>query len=78
MDEGKKAWQNVKQLLEIYQKGDDVTTEYVLKTLMFAVAFIAENENLTPTSLANIQDGVRNEVRIMRDDPPIVYYAAEA
>ena len=78
MDDGKKAWQNVKQLLEIYQKGDDVTTEYVLKTLMFAVAFIAENENLTPTSLANIQDGVRNEVRIMRDDPPIVYYAAEA
>jgi hypothetical protein len=78
MDDGKKAWDNVKQLLEVYQKGDDVTTEYVLKTLMFAIAFIAENEYLTPTTIAKLQDQVRNEVRIMRDEPPIVYYAAEA
>lgn len=78
MPEVKKAWENVKGLLEEYERGGEDTTEYILKTLMFAIAYIAENEKMTPTRIAMMQDQVRDEVRIMKNDTPLVYYAAEA
>tara|TARA_R100001594_G_scaffold149138_1_gene206098 strand:- start:130 stop:378 length:249 start_codon:yes stop_codon:yes gene_type:complete len=82
MDTDKFAWQHIKALLSRYEdetgESREQKADYLLKSLMFGVAFIAENEELPAAKITTLQSQVRNEVRILTDRAPIGYQVAEA
>lgn len=76
MNTDKYTWEHIRPLLERYaQKTEESHKEktlYILKALLFGVAYIAEHEDIPPGQIAVLLDEVRNEVRLLTDKAPII------